>query len=160
MLTARFSFQNCDKMNIRNLLTLKCSHKNGKLFNPRDNLKRYSTDDDEEDEIDGESQPSSPHLTHKPITDRTSSTEWIGITTNSEECSYSSADNSGSQIEYSENNGCELNDHFTPTVILNSNCAIGDRSEYETRQNSVEPISNLKQNEILPIFYFVSYNFS
>lgn len=114
---------------MRNLLTLKCA-RSAKLYNPRDKLKRYSTDEDEEDEIDGESQPSSPHLTHKPMSDGTSATEWIGITTNSEECSYSSADNSGSQIEYSENNGCEWNDYFTPTVILNSNCAIGDRSEY------------------------------
>lgn len=114
---------------MRNLLTLKCA-RSAKLFNPRDNLKRYSTDEDEEDEIDGESQPSSPNLIHNPMTDGTSATEWIGITTNSEECSYSSADNSGSQIEYSENNGGEWNDYFTPTVILNSNCAIGDRSEF------------------------------
>lgn len=55
----------------------------------------------------------------------TSATEWIGITTNSEDCSYSSElDQSDSQ--YSENG----NDHdFTPTVILNPCCGNGDRSE-------------------------------
>lgn len=100
-------------------------------YNTRDN-KRYSSDEDDEDEeIDAESQ-SSPIMTHKTIAEGTSSaTEWIGITTNSEECSYSSADNSESQLEYSENNGCEWTDYFTPTVILNPNCAIGDRSKWK-----------------------------
>lgn len=128
-----FSFQNCDKLSMRHLLTLKCSRAQSAVFSKRDNLKRYTSDEeDEEDEADGESQPSSPTLAHKPLaTEGTSSAaEWIGITTNSEECSYSSADNSESQLEYSENNGCDWNDCVTPAVILNSNCAIGDRSEY------------------------------
>lgn len=117
---------------MRHLLTLKRSRVQS-VFSNRDNLKRYTSDEeDEEDEADGESQPSSPTLAHKPLGDGTSSAaEWIGITTNSEECSYSSADNSESQLEYSENNGCEWNDYVTPTVILNSNCAIGDRSMFQ-----------------------------
>lgn len=122
-------FQNCDK-NIRHLLTLKRS-RIASTFNNRDSLKRYTSDEedeDEEDEVDGGSQPSSPTLAHKIGDGTSSAAEWIGITTNSEECSYSSADNSESQLEYSENNGCEWNDYVTPTVILNSNYAIGDRS--------------------------------
>lgn len=117
---------------MRHLLTLKRSRV-ATVFssNNRDNLKRYTSDEeDEEDELDGGSQQSSPTLAHKPLGEAASSaTEWIGITTNSEECSYSSADNSESQLEYSENNGCESNDNFTSTVLLNSNCAIGDRSK-------------------------------
>ncbi|XP_055320501.1 protein phtf [Sitodiplosis mosellana] len=126
--TNKIAENNCDKINMRHLLTLKCS-RGTPVFSNRDNLKRYTSDEeDEEDEVDGGSQQSSPTLAHKPIGEGTSSAaEWIGITTNSEECSYSSADNSESQLEYSENNGCEWNDYVTPTVILNSNCAIGDR---------------------------------
>lgn len=98
-------------------------------YSKRENVKGYSSDeeDDEEDEINGESQPIAQILAHQPIVEATS-TEWIGITTNSEECSYSSAENSESQIEYSENNAGEW-DYCTPTVILNSSSAIGDRSK-------------------------------
>lgn len=114
---------------MRHLLTLKRAGV-APVFNNVDSLKSYTSDEeDEEDEIDGGLQPSSPTLAHKPIAEgTTSAAEWIGITTNSEECSYSSADNSGSQLEYSENNCGEWNDYITPTVILNSNCAISDRS--------------------------------
>lgn len=116
---------------MRHSLTLKRTRIAPVFTSSRDNLKRY-TSDEEDEEDDGESQPSSPLLVHKTMSDGTpSSAEWIGITTNSEECSYSSADNSESQLEYSENNGCECNDYVTPTVILNSNCAIGDRSLYK-----------------------------
>lgn len=119
--------QNCDKLNMRHLLTLKRTRVAPVFTSNRDNLKRY-TSDEEDEEDEGGSQASSPLLAHKP--DGTpSASEWIGITTNSEECSYSSADNSESQLEYSENNGCEWNEYVTPIVILNSNCAIGDRSK-------------------------------
>lgn len=153
-------FQICDKMSMRGLLSMKCprvaagtgnnqvvenvqiystkpemckTHCTRSLYNKRDKLKQYSSyeEDDEEDEVDAASQPSSPLLAHQPVVEATTSaTEWIGITTNSEECSYSSADNSGSQIEYSENNAGEW-DYCTPAVILNSNCAIGDKSKLE-----------------------------
>lgn len=118
---------------MRNLLTLKRAR-----ITPQIILKRYTSDedDDEEDEAD-RSDPSSPNLAHKQIGDGSAAAEWIGITTNSEDCSYSSADNSESQLEYSENNSCEWNDHVMPAVILNSNCAIGDRSNYE-RQHFFE----------------------
>lgn len=100
------------------------------MYKNRENLLKTYTSDDEEDELDGGSQPSSPILVHKsPSTIVQGPAEWIGITTNSEEdCSYSSADNSESQLEYSENNFSEWNEYITP--ILNSNCAIGDRSEW------------------------------
>lgn len=119
---------------MRHLLQLKRAAGASSMYTKnRENLLKTYTSDDEEDEIDGGSQPSSPTLAHKPLAPPPSSlvqgpAEWIGITTNSEEdCSYSSADNSGSQLEYSENNFCEWNDYVTP--ILNSNCAIGDRGE-------------------------------
>lgn len=120
---------------MRHLLQLKRAAGVSSMYNKtnknRENLlKTYTSDDEEEDEeIDGGSQPSSPTLVHKSTSSLVQGpAEWIGITTNSEEdCSYSSADNSESQLEYSENNFCEWNDYVTP--ILNSNCAIGDRSE-------------------------------
>lgn len=121
---------------MRHLLQLKRAAGVSSMYNKknRENLLKTYTSDDEEDEIDGESQPSSPTLVHKPLLAQPPPSlvqgpaEWIGITTNSEEdCSYSSADNSESQLEYSENNFCEWNDYVTP--MLNSNCAIGDRSE-------------------------------
>lgn len=89
-----------------------------------------SSDTDEEGD-DGESL-SSPGNTSHYTEGTTSATEWIGITTNSEECSYSSGDldhHSDSQIECSENGTVEY-DYFTPTVILNPACGIGDRSEF------------------------------
>ncbi|XP_031641135.1 putative homeodomain transcription factor [Contarinia nasturtii] len=149
----RISENNCDKTNMRNLLTLKRTRITPKII-----LKRY-TSDEEEDEADG-SQPSSPNLAHKPIGEGSSAAEWIGITTNSEECSYSSADNSESQLEYSENNSCEWNDYVMPTVILNSNCAIGDRincttwdgREVKKAEMSVLDISSaiIKRVEAIP----------
>lgn len=84
-----------------------------------------SETDEEGDDVD--SQPSST-LTPPFPESAASATEWIGITTNSEECSYSSCDNSESQLEYSENGGGEY-DNFTPTVILNSGCGLSDRSK-------------------------------
>ncbi|PSN35042.1 hypothetical protein C0J52_15398 [Blattella germanica] len=65
----------------------------------------------------------------------TSAGEWIGITTNSEECSYSSEiEESDSQHEYNVRDNVELNDHpfawefeLSPTVILSPSCAASDR---------------------------------
>lgn len=86
-----------------------------------------SSDTDEEgDDIDSLSSPTS----NIEFNDGPNSTaEWIGITTNSEECSYSSADNSESQIDCSENGGIEY-EYFTTSVILNPSCGIGDRSKF------------------------------
>lgn len=112
---------------MHNLLALKRARI---AYGPRDNLPRYSSDDEDDDEDDENDGESSPHMSHKGRkTDISSSTEWIGITTNSEDCSYSSAEHSESQLEYSENNGGEWTDYFTPTVLLNSNCVIGDKSK-------------------------------
>ena len=87
-----------------------------------------STETDEEDE-DGETvtSPGNCHNTNSNFTEcTTSATEWIGVTTNSEDVSYSSElDHSDSQFECSENGG-EYD--FTPTVILNPYCGNGDRS--------------------------------
>lgn len=65
----------------------------------------------------------------------TSAAEWIGVTTNSEECSYSSEpDESDSQREFTGSNSVELNDHpfawefeLSPTVLLNPSCAASDK---------------------------------
>lgn len=74
------------------------------------------TDEDCDDDI-----PTNPQLTEAT----TSATEWLGITTNSEDCSYSSEyDHSGSQFDQSENGG-EYD--FAPAYILNPGSA-GDRS--------------------------------
>lgn len=80
-----------------------------------------STDTDEEGDDDILSSPTNPQLTEAT----TSATEWLGITTNSEECSYSSEyDHSDSQVDQSENGGeCD----FAPAYILNPGCT-GDRS--------------------------------
>lgn len=73
-----------------------------------------STDTDEEGDDDILSSPTNPQLTEAT----TSATEWLGITTNSEECSYSSEyDHSDSQVDQSENGG-EYD--FAPAYILNS----------------------------------------
>lgn len=81
-----------------------------------------STDTDEDGDDDILSSPTNPQLTEAT----TSATEWLGITTNSEDCSYSSEyDNSDSQVDQSENGGeCD----FTPAYILNSGSS-GDRSK-------------------------------
>lgn len=65
----------------------------------------------------------------------TSATEWIGITTNSEDGSYNSSelDASDSQLDGSEN-GVDYD--FTPTVILNPCCGTSDRSESIKTQTS------------------------
>lgn len=59
----------------------------------------------------------------------TSATEWIGITTNSEDGSYNSSElnASDSQLDGSENGG---DYDFTPTVILNPCCGTSDRSKF------------------------------
>lgn len=101
------------------------------------NSKVESSETDEEGD-DADSQPSST-LTPPFPESAASSTEWIGITTNSEECSYSSCDNSESQLEYSENGGGEY-DSFTPTVILNSGCGLSDRSKSAVRNEFNEAL--------------------
>lgn len=78
-----------------------------------------STETDEEGDDDILSSPTNPQLTEAT----TSATEWLGITTNSEDCSYSSEyDQSDSQVDQSENGG-EYD--FTPAYILGG---VGDRS--------------------------------
>lgn len=86
---------------------------------------KFDSSDTDEEGDDGESL-SSPTINTHFTEGTTSATEWIGITTNSEECSYSSAEienQSDSQLEYSEGV-----DYFTPTVILSPSCGSLDRS--------------------------------
>lgn len=115
-------FQFCDGGRTRNIPNFRQSLPITAKFNS----KLDSSETDEEGD-DADSQPSST-LTPPFPEGAASATEWIGITTNSEECSYSSCENSESQLEYSENGGGEY-DNFTPTVILNSGCGLSDRSK-------------------------------
>lgn len=87
------------------------------------------TDDDGRESRAGAQLDSSANATSAQFTEgTTSATEWIGITTNSEEeNSYTSElDASDSRNECSDYAGdCD----FAPTVILNPCCGINDRSE-------------------------------
>lgn len=97
-----------------------------------------STDTDEEGDDDILSTPTNPQLTEAT----TSATEWLGITTNSEECSYSSEyDHSDSQVDQSENGG-EYD--FAPAYILNPGGA-GDRSKL-TFNNILRSVHNLMRH--------------
>lgn len=79
----------------------------------------HSDTDEERDEEEGELNLSSPGRNSSgQLTEGTNSNaEWCGVTTNSEECSYSS------DMEHTDSQD------FAPTVILNSNCGAMDRSE-------------------------------
>lgn len=82
-----------------------------------------STDTDEEGDDDVLSSPTNPQLAEAT----TSATEWIGITTNSEECSYSSEYvHTDSQLDHSETGEYD----FAPAYILNSG-GTGDRSNID-----------------------------
>lgn len=55
------------------------------------------------------------------------STEWIGVTTNSEGCSYSSESmNSDSGDEMNNNDQTVWDNDFGPTTILSPSCAPSD----------------------------------
>ncbi|XP_055687758.1 protein phtf isoform X2 [Lutzomyia longipalpis] len=88
-------------------------------------IKHDSSDTDEDGEDDGESASIPGTCSNLAFNDlTTSATEWIGVTTNSEECSYSSEiEQSDSQNEYSETLECDS----SPTVILNPTCGANDR---------------------------------
>lgn len=95
-----------------------------------------SSEETDEDGDDGEliSSPASQCNTSNCNECTTSATEWLGITTNSDECSYSSNyDNSDDykSNQYSDD-GCDLD--FTPTTILNPH-GTSDRSEFNVKFN-------------------------
>lgn len=77
------------------------------------------SDTDEEREDENDLNLSSPGRNSSgAFTEGTNSNaEWCGVTTNSEECSYSS------DLEHTDSQD------FAPTVILNANCGAMDRSE-------------------------------
>lgn len=127
-----------ENINYDNTINNKVSNENENLTTPSSyspfksdisSNKMFSSDTDEEEGDDDVETPSifgaaNLHF----IEGTTSATEWIGITTNSEECSYSSEiENSDSQLEYSENGGIEYD--ITPSVILNPSCGANDRSK-------------------------------
>lgn len=87
---------------------------------------RDSTDTDEEGD-DGEQQMS-PVSNSNFSEVATSTTEWIGHTTNSEDCSYNSSEieHSASQYDNSENGG---EYELAPAVLLNPISGTGDRSK-------------------------------
>uniref|UniRef100_A0A1I8P8U4 PHTF1/2 N-terminal domain-containing protein n=1 Tax=Stomoxys calcitrans TaxID=35570 RepID=A0A1I8P8U4_STOCA len=90
----------------------------------------------------------------------TSATEWLGITTNSEECSYSSDyDNSDGYKgnQYSDANVSDLD--YTPNTILNPHgtsdrisCTVWDHREIKKAQMSVLEISSciIENVELMP----------
>ncbi|XP_037888650.1 putative homeodomain transcription factor [Glossina fuscipes] len=103
--------------------------------------------EEEGDEGDLISSPATPaNTTYNECT--TSATEWLGITTNSEECSYSSdLDNSDNYKGNSDDYGCDLD--FTPATILNLHgasdrisCTIWDQHDIKKAQMSVLEISS------------------
>ncbi|KNC33727.1 putative homeodomain transcription factor [Lucilia cuprina] len=115
---------------------------------PRD----ISSEETEDESDDGEliSSPASQGNISNYNECTTSATEWLGITTNSDDCSYSSEyDNSDNykSNQYSDENDCDLD--FTPTTILNPHgtsdrisCTIWDQREIKKAQMSVLEISS------------------
>ncbi|XP_023302552.2 protein phtf [Lucilia cuprina] len=115
---------------------------------PRD----ISSEETEDEGDDGEliSSPASQGNISNYNECTTSATEWLGITTNSDDCSYSSEyDNSDNykSNQYSDENDCDLD--FTPTTILNPHgtsdrisCTIWDQREIKKAQMSVLEISS------------------
>uniref|UniRef100_T1PJG5 Male germ-cell putative homeodomain transcription factor n=1 Tax=Musca domestica TaxID=7370 RepID=T1PJG5_MUSDO len=122
-----------------------------------------SSDETEEDGDDGDliSSPASQGGNTSNCNEcTTSATEWLGITTNSDECSYSSEyDNSDDYKgnQYSDENISDLD--YTPTVILNPHgtsdrisCTIWDHREIKKAQMSVLEISSaiIENVELMP----------
>ncbi|XP_061397395.1 protein phtf [Musca vetustissima] len=122
-----------------------------------------SSDETEEDGDDGDliSSPASQGGNTSNCNEcTTSATEWLGITTNSDECSYSSEyDNSDDYKanQYSDENLSDLD--YTPTVILNPHgtsdrisCTIWDHREIKKAQMSVLEISSaiIENVELMP----------
>ncbi|XP_037806609.1 putative homeodomain transcription factor [Lucilia sericata] len=111
-----------------------------------------SSEETEDEGDDGEliSSPASQGNVSNYNECTTSATEWLGITTNSDDCSYSSEyDNSDNykSNQYSDENDCDLD--FTPTTILNPHgtsdrisCTIWDQREIKKAQMSVLEISS------------------
>lgn len=112
-----------------------------------------SSEETEEEGDDGEliSSPASQGNTSNYNECTTSATEWLGITTNSDECSYSSdydnSDDFKGGTQYSDENGYDLD--FTPTTILyphgtseRISCTIWDHREIKKAQMSVLEISS------------------
>lgn len=93
----------------------------------------YSSGEQSDMESDGETRRLRSQDTDNSIPllveTNTSTTEYLGITTNSEECSYSSEyDESDSQNETNNNDNWDYD--LAPTVILSPSCAPSDRGIY------------------------------
>lgn len=115
-----------------------------------------SEDTDEEGDV-GETAPSPISIISSPNYNEggTSATDWFGITTNSEECSYSSE---MENTDFTNDDG--LDHDYTPTVILNPsggsndriNCTIWDRHDVKKAEMSVLDISSciIERVEAMP----------
>lgn len=109
-------------------------------------------DDDEEEVI---SSPSMAASNYNECT--TSATEWLGVTTNSEECSYSSELENSDYKPLSEDEGYDMD--FTPATILNPHgktgrisCTIWEHRDIKKAQMSVLDISSciIERVEAMP----------
>lgn len=92
----------------------------------------YSSGEQSDAESDGEhrdaSSPDKERGSQSLTEVNTSTTEYLGITTNSEECSYSSEiDETDSQNEMNNNENIMWDYDLAPTVILSPSCAPSDR---------------------------------
>ncbi|XP_055919585.1 protein phtf [Eupeodes corollae] len=118
--------------------------------------KSSDTDTEESDEEEIISSPAS--LAASNYTEcTTSATEWLGVTTNSEECSYSSELDNSDYKQLSEDEGYDMD--FTPTTILNPHgktgrisCTIWENRDIKKAQMSVLDISSciIERVEAMP----------
>lgn len=102
----------------------------------------YSSGEQSDMESDGETRRLRSQDTDNSIPllveTNTSTTEYLGITTNSEECSYSSEyDESDSQNETNTNDNWDYD--LAPTVILSPSCAPSDRGIFIFPNTSILP---------------------
>ncbi|XP_055837141.1 protein phtf isoform X2 [Episyrphus balteatus] len=127
------------------------------IFSKKSTKTSKSSDTDEED--DEEEIISSPaSLAASNYTEcTTSATEWLGVTTNSEECSYSSELDNSDYKQLSEDEGYDMD--FTPTTILNPHgktgrisCTIWEHRDIKKAQMSVLDISSciIERVEAMP----------
>lgn len=129
------------------------------IFSKKNSQKKTTssdTDDVDDDEEEIISSPASLAASnYNECT--TSATEWLGVTTNSEECSYSSELDNSDYKQLSEDEGYDID--FTPTTILNPNgktgrisCTIWEHRDIKKAQMSVLDISSciIERVEAMP----------
>ncbi|KAL5288610.1 PHTF1 family protein [Megaselia abdita] len=109
-------------------------------FCPGGNKNLDLSDTEDNEDIDNYAESSTSRISYK--SNCTVTSEWLGITTNSEECSYSS-DIDHSDYHHQQNS---FDENFTPTIILNPiyriSCTFWDRREAKKAEMSVLDISS------------------